>query len=154
MRSVPALLILSWVAVPAGKAESPTFYRDVLPILQTHCQSCHRAGEIAPMAFDTYQRTRPFSAAIREQTALRKMPPWFADPCCGHFSNDRSLSVAEIATLAAWAEAKAPAGDPSAAPAPLNFAEGWNIAAPDVVLTMPKAKAIPFVAAEVVAAVA
>jgi len=140
MRSVPALLILSGLAVGA---DTPTFYRDVLPILQTHCQSCHRAGEIAPMAFDTYQHTRPFAAAIREQTTLRKMPPWFADPCCGHFWNDRSLSAAEIATLAAWAEGKAPAGDPATAPPPLNFTEGWNIAAPDVVLTMPKAKAIP-----------
>ncbi len=92
MRSVPArLIILSCLALLGQGAEVPTFYKDVLPILQTHCQSCHRRGEIAPMAFDSYAHTRPFAAAIREQTTLRKMPPWFADPCCGHFSNDRSL---------------------------------------------------------------
>jgi len=141
---LPSLLILfSGRALCAHAAEPPTFYRDVLPILETHCQSCHRAGEIAPMPFDTYQHVRPFAAAIREQTTLRKMPPWFADPCCGHFSNNRSLSAAEIATLAAWADAKAPAGDPAAAPPPLKFTEGWNIASPDTVLAMPRPKLIP-----------
>ena len=38
----------------------PTFYRDALPILELHCQSCHRAGGIAPMPFETYEETRPF----------------------------------------------------------------------------------------------
>jgi len=144
MRSTPVLLtILSFAIRGAQGADIPTYYRDVLPILQTHCQSCHRAGEIAPMAFDSYQHTRPFAAAIREQTTMRKMPPWFADPCCGHFSNDRSLSAAEIATLAAWAEAKAPAGDPAVAPPAAKLTEGWNIATPDTVFSMPKAKMIP-----------
>lgn len=126
----------------ASSIDSPTFYRDVLPILQSHCQSCHRPGEIAPVAFDTYGHTRPFAAAIREQTSLRKMPPWFADPCCGHFSNDRSLTSEEIATLAAWAGAHAPAGDPATAPPPPTWTKGWNIAPPDTVLAMPKAKAL------------
>jgi hypothetical protein len=127
----------------AEAAQGPTFYRDVLPILQTHCQSCHRPGEIAPMPFDSYQHTRPFAASIREQTTLRKMPPWFADPCCGNFSNDRSLNTQEIATLAAWAETKAPAGDPTSAPPPLQLTHGWNIAPPDTVFAMPKPKLIP-----------
>jgi hypothetical protein len=134
---------LVWLIALNAAAQTPTFYRDVLPILQTHCQTCHRRGEIAPMAFDSYAHTRPFAAAIKEETALRKMPPWFADPCCGHFSNDRSLNPQEIATLAAWADAKAPAGDPASAPPPITYAEGWNIAKPDLVLTMPKPKMIP-----------
>jgi hypothetical protein len=142
MRSALVCLITLSFSL-AHAADAPTFYRDVLPILQTHCQTCHRRGEIAPMAFDTYAHTRPFAAAIREQTTLRKMPPWFADPCCGHFSNDRSLTAEQIATLAAWAEAKAPAGDPATAPPPMKYTEGWNIAPPDVVLTMPKPMAIP-----------
>ena len=95
------------------------------------------------MAFDTYAHTRPFAAAIKEQTTLRKMPPWFADPCCGHFSNDRSLSAQDIATLAAWADAKAPAGDPQSAPPPMTYTDGWNIPKPDMVFTMPKPRAIP-----------
>ncbi len=86
----------------------PVFYKDVLPILQQHCQECHRPGEIAPMPFLTYAETRPWAKAIREQTVARKMPPWFADPMYGHFANDRSLSHAEIDTLAAWVNAARP----------------------------------------------
>jgi hypothetical protein len=120
-----------------------TFYKDVLPILEEHCQSCHRAGEIAPMPLETYAQARPYAAAIRQLTTLRQMPPWFADPCCGHFSNDPSLSNDEIATLAAWAKDHAPAGAASGAPPPRHWETGWNIDRPDVVLTMPRAKQIP-----------
>ena len=120
-----------------------TFYKDVLPILQEHCQSCHRPGEIAPMPLQTYAQTQPYAAAIRELTTLRRMPPWFADPCCGNFSNNPSLSDEEIATLAAWAKGHAPAGTAAEAPPPRQWQAGWNIDGPDVVLQMPQAKRIP-----------
>ena len=120
-----------------------TFYKDVLPILQTHCQSCHRAGEIAPMPLETYAQVRPYAAAIRERTSLRQMPPWFADPCCGHFLNDSSLSSDQIATFAAWANAHAPEGSPSEGPPPVHWQAGWNMDRPDLVLEMPRAKKIP-----------
>src|SRR5579872_6896467 len=61
----------------------PTFYRDVLPILQQHCQVCHRPGEIGPMPLLTYEQVRRFARAIAEATTSKKMPPWFADPSVG-----------------------------------------------------------------------
>jgi hypothetical protein len=121
----------------------PTFYRDVLPILQQHCQTCHRPGEIGPMPLVTYKQTRFQARKMATNVRSKHMPPWFADPCCGHFSDDPSLSEQQIATLTAWAEANAPAGDPNDAPPPPQFTEGWNIAQPDLVLTMPKSVAIP-----------
>ncbi|HLH05435.1 MAG TPA: hypothetical protein VKX25_21885 [Bryobacteraceae bacterium] len=121
----------------------PVFYRDVLPLLEQHCQSCHRSGEMASMAFETYAQTRPFARSIAEAAASRKMPPWFADSCCGHFANDPSLKPEEIATLEAWADANAPAGDPQDAPRPRHWTRGWNIAVPDRVFTMPVAKHLP-----------
>jgi hypothetical protein len=121
----------------------PTFYKDVLPILQDHCQRCHRAGEIAPMPLVTYSDTRRWADAMRDAVQWRKMPPWFADPCCGKFVDDPSLSKEEIATIAAWADANAPEGNPSTAPRPRHWAEGWNIAQPDLVVSMPKPVAIP-----------
>ena len=121
----------------------PTFYRDILPILQQHCQSCHRVGEIAPIPFETYAQVKPFASAIRIATENRTMPPWFADPCCGHFANDPSLTREQIDTIAAWANAGAPAGNPSDAPPPVHWTKGWNIAKPDVVFQMPVAKRIP-----------
>lgn len=122
---------------------SPTFYRDVLPILQQHCQSCHRIGGIAPLPFESYEQTRPYAGAIRHAAQEKSMPPWFADSNVGRFSNDPSLSAAEIATLAAWAEANSPAGNEKDAPPPRHWAEGWSIPKPDVVLKMPQAVPLP-----------
>lgn len=122
---------------------TPTFYRDVLPILQQHCQLCHRAEGIAPMQFETYEQTRPYAPAISVATQNKSMPPWFADPHIGHFSNDPSLSPEQIAALAAWASASAPAGNPQDAPPPRHWAEGWSIPQPELVLKMPKAVPIP-----------
>src|SRR5256885_2034489 len=101
-------------AQEAPTGNPPSFYRDVLPILEQHCQSCHHAGGIAPMPFETHGETRPFANAIRRAT--QPMPPWFADPDVGKFSNDPSLRPTEIKTLAAWAEAKSPAGKSKANP--------------------------------------
>lgn len=118
-------------------AASVTFHKDVEPILQNNCQSCHRPGEAAPMSFLTYSETRPWAKAIREAVRLRKMPPWFADPHVGKFANDRSMSDSDIQTLAKWADAGAPEGDAKDAPAPKKFVSGWNIGQPDQVFEMP-----------------
>jgi hypothetical protein len=122
---------------------TPTFYRDVLPVLQQHCQSCHRAGEIGPMQLMSYAQTRPFGRAIADSAAKREMPPWFADPAVGHFSNDPSLTQQEIETLVHWADAGGPAGDPHAAPPPRQWPEGWTIPQPDVLVRMSKPVALP-----------
>jgi hypothetical protein len=145
-----ALLVASGIVVSEkipGRTESPaapTFYRDVLPILQQHCQRCHRAAEIAPMPLVTYEDVKPWARQMAKDTRSKRMPPWFADPCCGHFADDPSLTDAQIATLSAWAETKAP-GDPHDAPPSPHRTEGWNISPPDVILKMPKAVAIPAV---------
>jgi hypothetical protein len=122
---------------------SVTFFRDVLPVLQNHCQVCHRAQGIASTPFETYQQTRPFADVIRQRTQDRSMPPWFADPGIGHFSNDPSLNTKELATLAAWAKENAQAGDPHDAPTPISWSTGWSIPQPDLVLKMPQPVALP-----------
>ena len=127
----------------AAASPGPVFYKDILPILQAHCQECHRTGEIAPMQFLTYAETRPWAKAIREQAVARKMPPWFADPNYGRFSNDRSLTQHEIDTLATWANTGASAGDPNDAPPPRIWHKDWNIGQPDQVFEMPAPFAIP-----------
>jgi hypothetical protein len=124
-------------------AGAATFCRDVLPILQQRCQICHRAEGIAPMRFETYEQTRPYAAAIAAAAQNKSMPPWFADPKIGHFSNDPSLSAEQIAVLGAWATAGAPAGDAHDAPPPVHWAESWSIPQPDMVLKMPKGVPLP-----------
>jgi hypothetical protein len=125
------------------RSRVPTFYKDVLPILQDHCQLCHREGEIAPMPFVTYEQTKPWAAAIKQAVQSKQMPPWFADPRYGKFSNDPSLTAQQIGVVAAWVDAGAPAGSPKDAPMPRHWVEGWNIPEPDKVVQMPKPVALP-----------
>src|SRR5438445_3761149 len=112
--------------------ESITFNRDVLPILQKNCQTCHRPGQIAPMSLLTYQSARPWAKAMKAAVATRKMPPWFADPRYGHFVNDRSLQQSDIDTIAQWADTGAAEGDSADAPVAIKWpADGWEIQ-PDI----------------------
>ncbi len=95
------------------------------------------------MAFVSFRETRPWAKAIRDAVRASKMPPWFADPCCGRFANDRSLSAAEIATLAAWAESGAAKGDERDAPPVRAWPTGWNLPSPDTILEMPASFEVP-----------
>jgi hypothetical protein len=117
-----------------------TFNKDVLPILQKNCQTCHRPGQIAPMSFLTYQSTRPWAKAMKAAVVSRKMPPWFADPRYGHFANDRSLKQSDIDTLVKWVDGGALEGDPNDAPPAVQWPEdGWHIK-PDVIVDGPGLK--------------
>ena len=138
MRVVSLLAATAILAAAAPKESNQvTFHRDVLPVLQKNCQGCHRAGEAAPMAFSSYKETRPWAKAIREAVATKRMPPWFADPHVGKFSDDRSLSQQEIDTLVKWADSGAVEGNPKDAPPPVQFVEGWNIGQPEMTIEMP-----------------
>jgi hypothetical protein len=128
--------LIAAAAARAADAPPVTFNKDVLPILQRNCQTCHRPGQAGPMSFLTYESTRPWAKAIREAVILHKMPPWFADPAAGHFLNDPSLKRSEIDVLTRWADSGAQAGDPKDAPAPSEWPKGWHIQ-PDVVVKGP-----------------
>jgi mono/diheme cytochrome c family protein len=147
LQSVGAVVLIL-ASLLGAKAQNPkkqpvTFYRDVLPILQEHCQVCHRPGGIAAMPFKTFAQTRPYAGAMRIAVEKRTMPPWFAEKGIGKFSNDPSLTDAQIATLVAWEQANAPAGDPADAPVKRNWAERWTIPEPDLRVTMPVGVQIP-----------
>src|SRR5580693_3587497 len=140
------LIAAAWQTLGAAKTANsppPTFYRDVLPILQDHCQSCHRPGEVAPMPLVTYQQTRPWASAIAHEVQMKMMPPWFADSRYGRFANDPSLTEQQISAISAWAASGAPAGNSRDAPPAKEWAKGWNIAQPDLVVRMPKSVQIP-----------
>jgi hypothetical protein len=140
--SLFALVGSLMVASAASAADGPTFYKDVLPILQANCQTCHRPGEVAPMSLLTYEQARPWARAIKAAVMSKQMPPWFADPGYAHLANERRLLDREITTLAAWADSGAPAGDPATAPPAIAFENGWNIK-PDIVIEMPKPFELP-----------
>jgi hypothetical protein len=137
-----ALLISGALLAPSSgvraAAAGTTFTKDVAPILNAKCVSCHRPGEVAPMALLTYQDARPYARAIRDKVASRQMPPWFADKSAGTFANDPSLTDAEIATISNWVEAGAPQGDLKDMPPPPQFTEGWQLGEPDQIIELPE----------------
>lgn len=141
---VPAMAAASLLAAaPNTSKTSPTFYKDVLPVLQKNCQACHRPGEAAPMSLLTYESARPWAKSIKAAVAARKMPPWHADPAHGKFQNDARLSPAEITTIQQWVDSGAPAGDPKTGPKPLAFSDGWSMGKPDAIIEMPVAFTVP-----------
>src|SRR5436190_86122 len=143
MRLLISSLVCSAAAFAGSAPSQVTFYKDVLPVLQKDCQGCHRPGEAAPMSFLTYDQTRPWAKAMKSAVLSKQMPPWFADPHVGKFSNDRTLTAAEVDTLVSWADTGAKAGNPKDAPKPIDWVEGWRIGKPDLVIEMPIAFDVP-----------
>ena len=122
---------------------TPTFSKDVAPIIFKNCAGCHRPGEIAPMPLLTYEDARPWAKAIRDEISERRMPPWHTDAPAGTFHNERLITDAERATLIAWANGGAPRGDPAMLPPAPKFPEGWAVGKPDVVLEMQEDYKLP-----------
>src|SRR5712692_8594567 len=106
--TVTVLALTAIHSARTSAAATPTFSKDVAPILFQSCASCHRPGEIAPMSLLTYENARPWAKAIREQVAAGTMPPWHATQPHGTFSNDRRLSEKDKDTLIRWADGGAP----------------------------------------------
>src|SRR6202023_2014590 len=89
-----------------GSSRPVTFTKDIAPIFQRACQSCHHAGTSAPMSLLTYNEARPWAKSIKEKVVTRDMPPWHLDKTVGirKYKNDRSLNDAEIATIVKWVD--------------------------------------------------
>jgi Copper type II ascorbate-dependent monooxygenase, C-terminal domain len=121
----------------AGKPSTPTYSRDILPILQNSCQDCHRRNHVGPFALETYEQARKRAFDIATVAGDRSMPPW--KPVAGfgpRLKHDPSLSKNEVATLAAWSDAGAPRGEEKDRPLPRSFIDGWRLGTPDLVLEM------------------
>ena len=144
---VAVLVVLGAGSAAAGEAADVTYYKDVLPILQENCQTCHRptgeyniGGLTAPMTFMSYEETRPWARAIARKVEAREMPPWFADAPRHVFSNERLLTDEEIQTFVAWADGGASRGNEADAPPARSFvatnADGWSNGRPDFIITL------------------
>jgi mono/diheme cytochrome c family protein len=137
-----AIAAFAVMPAAANAQAQVTFTKDVAPIFQEHCQTCHHVGTVAPMSLVTYEQARPWAKAIQQRVASREMPPWFIDRNVGvqHFNNDESLTDEQIATIVKWVEAGAPQGNPADMPPSRQFADdqAWQIGKPDLIITLPK----------------
>ncbi|MEX2112059.1 MAG: redoxin domain-containing protein [Pirellulales bacterium] len=124
-----------------GRKQEPsdsdvTYSNQIARLFQDRCVECHRPGEIGPFALTSYDEALGWGETIREVVDQGRMPPWFADPSIGHFENDARLSDEEKQLIHQWVDAGCPEGDPKDLPEPRRFADGWNIAEPQLVLKM------------------
>ncbi|MBN8733814.1 MAG: hypothetical protein J0L64_24980, partial [Acidobacteria bacterium] len=90
--AIAGAIALTLAAAAHVAAAPPTFHRDIQPIFQRRCQTCHRPGEIGPFALISYSDARPRARAIRAALLRRTMPPWFAAEASHPFANDPSLT--------------------------------------------------------------
>ena len=128
----------------AHAAVTPTFADDISPLITEHCAPCHRPGEVGPFPLLTYDDARRRARQIAEVTASRFMPPWKPEPGFGGpFIGSRRLSDGDVALFRRWAEAGAPAGDPSRVQPQPDWPDGWRLGTPDIVVTMPDAYTVP-----------
>jgi hypothetical protein len=146
MRLAGALVGAVLVAPIAGAIEKTpsTYAGEIAPILERRCVGCHRAGGGAPMSLDSYERVRPWGAAIERVVVSGAMPPWHADPAYGSFANDRSLPLLERESLLLWLRSGLPAGDlrevrePASVDSELADEAPWRIGTPDAILELPE----------------
>lgn len=120
---------------PAPAPGTPTWSHDVAPIVQEHCQACHRPNEIAPFSLLTYSDAAPWAKRMKLMTQTHQMPPWKPEEGCGEFADKRGLTPAQIETITKWADAGAPRGNPADEPAPKVFSSDWALGQPDLVLS-------------------
>src|SRR6476619_2401446 len=126
-----AVTVLPTFVTAAGIA-NPTFTKDIAPIFQQKCESCHRPDSMAPMSLITYEEARPWARSIKTRVESRQMPPWSIYKTVGiqEFKNDRSLNDDQIATIVNWIDKGAPKGDMKDMPAPVQWPDdqGWLLA--------------------------
>jgi len=139
-RMFPRLAIV--VLLPCAYA-GPTFYKDIQPITNHYCAPCHRPGEAGPFPLLTYHDVQKRAAQIAAVTSKRFMPPWLPEPGYGSFVDELRLSEAQVRTIAEWAAAGAPEGNPSDPPPAPKFTEGWQLGPPDLILTAQHAVTVP-----------
>lgn len=126
--------------------EQVSYARDIAPLLERRCVSCHSDGQIGPFAMSSHRKVAGWAPMMAETVRAGRMPPWQADPGFGEFSNAMELSNQEKRKLLAWLEAGAPndspGADPLAAIAPAASRD-WKLGQPDKVVPVPQAQRIP-----------
>ena len=114
-----------------------TYSNQIARILQQNCVECHREGEIGPFPLASFEEVNGWGGMIREVVEEGRMPPWYANPEHGRkFANDARLSEEEKQLIYDWVDNGEPEGDSADLPEPIEFATGWRIPEPDVVLYM------------------
>ena len=126
-----AVLLGGYAAAHDPIGTKVTWDREIAPIVQARCVSCHSEGGKGPPLM-TYEEARPWAKAIKEEVLTRRMPKWAAARGYGDFLNDRSLSPFEIALIVAWVDGGAPKTLPRLSPRVKVLPPPAEFSAPEV----------------------
>lgn len=147
LATTAAAITLAVVATAARTSvadeATPTFNRDVAPIIFAQCANCHRPGEAAPFSLLTYKEVKKRADLVTAVTASRYMPPWHAEPVSIPYHDERRLTDEQIALLQAWVDADMPEGDAADLPPTPQFTPGWQLGQPDLIVEMSEEFEVP-----------
>jgi len=146
-----AIAILLWPSAVAFAADAPapklpervTFAEHIAPLVFENCTSCHRPGQVAPFPLLTYADTRKHAKTMLSVMQDRYMPPWQPEPGHGEFRDSRRLSEDQIALFEKWVKTGTAEGDTKKTPPAPQFADGWRLGKPDLVVKMDRPFAVP-----------
>ncbi|HLK15994.1 MAG TPA: hypothetical protein VKT78_14405 [Fimbriimonadaceae bacterium] len=139
--ALPALALVSQLSAP----KPPTYAKEIAPVLNRHCATCHSESKVAPFSLVGYQNARTHAATVARVVELNYMPSWKAKAGYGEFKDCPTLSPAEKALIAGWVKAGCPEGNPADAPPTPTFTPGWRLGAPDLIVSPVKPTNIPAV---------
>ncbi|HLQ46384.1 MAG TPA: cytochrome c [Planctomycetaceae bacterium] len=140
---IAALTVSLSLTATAAETASPTFSKDIAPIIFKNCTSCHRPGEAAPFALQSYADVKKRGELIEHVVSTKLMPPWKAAPADVPFKRERRLSDDDISLITRWVKAGMSEGDRRDLPPLPEFPKGWQLGAPDLILKMPEAFTVP-----------
>ena len=128
---------------PGDKTAKVTYSRDIAPIVQARCLNCHREGQVAPFPLADYEQTAKRAGQIVRVTQDRIMPPWIPSPGHDKFVGERWLTDRELELFQTWEQSGRARGDDADLPPAPQFAEGWQLGEPDLIVKMPEPFAVP-----------
>ncbi len=140
--NVRTIFVLSFAAC-LGQAQTVTFNEHIAPIIYGNCSKCHHPGEVAPFSLLSYDDVRSHGQTIATVTQSHYMPPWKPEPGWVAYRDERRLTADQISLIQQWVAGGMPLGDPSKAPLPPQFTDGWQLGTPDLILEMSAAFSVP-----------
>jgi hypothetical protein len=108
---LPFLLALTACA-PTGP-QPLTWHKDVAPIIQRKCGTCHVAGGIAPFSLNTFAEWQEMKVPALTEMRAGRMPPFPGRPDCANYQPTLALSAEQRDTIEQWVDEGEKEGDPS-----------------------------------------
>lgn len=142
MKTFIRLIALCGMMPLLTHAESPTFHKDIAPIIYQNCTSCHREGEAGPFHLTNYKEIKKRGRLIFDVVEEGFMPPWHVRSADLNFDSPRALSSIQKATIRKWVDSGMPEGDIKDTPAMPEFPEGWQLGEPDLIVKMTEAYSV------------